>query len=81
MSAGGWVDRCMTQGVVGIMKLISKGISTWRANVEGVPEEELRERGVLDPKVLPNYPYRDDVLPLHSIIKKYVTTVLLHHYG
>lgn len=71
----------MTQGVKGIVTLIAKGIKSWRADVHGVPEAEMRERGVLDPNVLPNYPYRDDVLPLHAIIKKYVTTVLEHHYG
>jgi len=70
----------MTQGVIGIFTVISRSIETWRADVHGIPEQELKDRGVLDPKILPNFPYRDDMLPLHQIIVKYVTTVLEHHY-
>uniref|UniRef100_A0A6A7FU73 Lipoxygenase n=1 Tax=Hirondellea gigas TaxID=1518452 RepID=A0A6A7FU73_9CRUS len=80
VSLGGWVDRCMTQGVKGIFTLISLAVSSWQADKDGVPEEELRQRGVLDPKILPNYPYRDDIIPLYAALKKYVTTVLEHHY-
>ena len=36
---------------------------------------------VLDPKVLPNYPYRDDALLMHDAIKTYVTTIVKHYYG
>ncbi|XP_018018498.1 allene oxide synthase-lipoxygenase protein, partial [Hyalella azteca] len=80
VSIGGWVDCCMTQGVSGIFSLIAKSVSSWRADVQGIPTEEMKARGVLDREVLPFYPYRDDAVPLYAAIERYVTKVLQHHY-
>ncbi|KAF2355694.1 PLAT/LH2 domain [Trinorchestia longiramus] len=80
VSIGGWVDCCMTQGVTGILALIARSVKSWRADLHGIPQEEMKARGVLDPNVLPFYPYRDDAVSLHYAIEKYVTKVLNHHY-
>lgn len=81
VSPGGWVDNCMTQGVKGIFELMKRGFDRWRFDREGQVEKELEARGVLDPEILPYYPYRDDAIPLYKVIKKYVNTVVKHHYG
>lgn len=81
VAPGGWVDICMTQGVQGIFELMKRGFDRWRFDREGQVEKELESRGVLDPEVLPYYPYRDDAIPLYNVIKKYVRTVVTHHYG
>ncbi|XP_045132504.1 allene oxide synthase-lipoxygenase protein-like isoform X6 [Portunus trituberculatus] len=80
VAPGGWVDMCMTQGVQGIFELMKRGFDRWRFDREGQVEKELESRGVLDPDVLPYYPYRDDAIPLYNVIKKYVRTVVTHHY-
>ncbi|KAK8746648.1 hypothetical protein OTU49_017121, partial [Cherax quadricarinatus] len=80
VSPGGWVDVCMTQGVKGIFELMKRGFDRWRFDREGQIEKELEARGVLDTDILPYYPYRDDGVPLYNAIKKYVTTVVTHHY-
>ena len=36
---------------------------------------------VLDPKFLPQFPFRDDALLLHNSIKDYVSKVLNIYYG
>ncbi|XP_042240589.1 polyunsaturated fatty acid 5-lipoxygenase-like isoform X1 [Homarus americanus] len=80
VAPGGWVDNCMTQGVTGIFNLMKRGFDRWRFDREGQVEKELEARGVLDKTILPYYPYRDDAIPLYNVIKKYVTTVVKHHY-
>ncbi|KAK3873952.1 hypothetical protein Pcinc_021076 [Petrolisthes cinctipes] len=80
ISPGGWVDNCMTQGVKGIFELMRRGFDRWKFDREGQVEKELEARGVLDPNILPYYPYRDDAVPLYNVIKKYVSTVVSHVY-
>ncbi|CAB3371080.1 Hypothetical predicted protein [Cloeon dipterum] len=81
ISPGGWVDSGMIVGRAGMFKLISRGFRRWRLDVHGDVEKELESRGVLDPKVLPYYPYRDDAVPLFKIIKNYVRKVVMHYYN
>jgi arachidonate 5-lipoxygenase len=54
---------------------------TWDLKVDGNLEKQIEARGVLDPKILPYYPYRDDAVPLYKIIRKYVTNVVKYFYG
>lgn len=49
--------------------------------MDGNVKNQIEVRGVLDSKVLPYYPYRDDALCLYEIIKKYVTKVVKYFYG
>jgi len=53
----------------------------WNLEVNGDVETEIRSRGVLDPEILPYYPYREDAVPLFKIIKKYVSQVVNYYYG
>jgi hypothetical protein len=50
-------------------------------NIDGNVEKQIEKRGVLDPKVLPHYPYRDDAVPLYNAIKEYVQKVINFFYG
>lgn len=36
---------------------------------------------MLDPAILPNYPYRDDAIAIFDAIEEYVSTVVNHFYG
>ena len=81
MNPGGWVDECMTQGVEGIFELMIRGFDQWTFDKHSCPESNLKSRGVLDPEILPYYPYRDDAIPLHNAIKNYVRKVVEHYYG
>ncbi|XP_042864130.1 allene oxide synthase-lipoxygenase protein-like isoform X2 [Penaeus japonicus] len=80
VSPGGWVDNCMTQGLEGIFEHMRRGFERWSFEREGQVEKELEARGVLDKDILPYYPYRDDAIPLYNAIKKYVGTIVRHHY-
>ena len=50
-------------------------------DVQGNFQKELDTRGVLDPRTLPNYAYRDDGLLIHKAIDAYVKKILRHYYG
>ncbi len=81
ISEGGWTDQVMTIGHVGMMEIIRRVWPNWRLDVHGNLPNDLENRGVADPEVLPNYYYRDDALLLWSAIKKYVSAVVNGHYG
>jgi hypothetical protein len=53
----------------------------WTVDEDGNMEKELKKRGVLDPAILPHYPYRDDGVPLYRLIREYVTKVVNFFYG
>jgi hypothetical protein len=53
----------------------------WRLDEDGNVEREIEKRGVLDPAILPYYPYRDDGVPLYRLIREYVTKVVKFFYG
>ena len=53
----------------------------WRLDVQGNYQKELESRGVLDPKALPNYAYRDDGGEVYRAIDTYVKKLLRHYYG
>lgn len=80
VSPGGWVDKTMTVGRVGTFELLVKGYKKWRMDVQGLVPRELESRNVLDPEILPNYPYRDEALPLYHAIRRYVEKVVRHFY-
>uniref|UniRef100_A0A1W7RAZ7 Arachidonate 15-lipoxygenase B n=1 Tax=Hadrurus spadix TaxID=141984 RepID=A0A1W7RAZ7_9SCOR len=80
ISPGGWVDKTMSVGTAGMFQLIAKGLDTWSLDVDGTIPESIRKRGVLDPAILPNYPYRDNAIAIWDAIKRYVTKVVTHFY-
>ncbi|KAJ8045410.1 Arachidonate 5-lipoxygenase [Holothuria leucospilota] len=77
---GGWVDKCLTVGRVGMFNLIKMEMQKWRMDVQGNLPKDLEERGVENADALPNYYYRDDALLLWDAIKEYVMDVVIGHY-
>ncbi|XP_033743197.1 allene oxide synthase-lipoxygenase protein-like [Pecten maximus] len=80
VSPGGWVDKAMSIGRLGMFEIVRRETSKWRMDVEGTLPKDLESRGVLDENVLPGYYYREDALPLYSIIRKYVGDYLALYY-
>eukprot|EP00057_Strongylocentrotus_purpuratus_P032780 XP_788809.2 PREDICTED: arachidonate 5-lipoxygenase [Strongylocentrotus purpuratus] len=80
LSPGEFTDINMTIGSVGMADIIKRSFSTWRLDIEGSLPTDLLVRGVSDPEVLPNYPYRDDALILREAIYDYVKEVVDLHY-
>lgn len=44
------------------------------------PPREFSDRGVLDARVLPEYPYREDILPYWDALQRFAEQVLGFHY-
>ncbi|KFA92169.1 lipoxygenase family protein [Archangium violaceum] len=77
LDAGGVFDDFIATGgpARGHIKLGKKGYSQWKL-LDNKPRLDFERRGVLDPAVLPYYPYRDDTLPLWDALEEYVGGVL-----
>ncbi|XP_072174570.1 polyunsaturated fatty acid 5-lipoxygenase-like [Diadema setosum] len=80
INEGGWVDRAMVIGRIGLFEIIKRTWATWRLDVQGSLLGDLEERGVADPEVLPNYHYRDDALLMRGAIFDYVKRVIDYVY-
>ncbi|KAH9509993.1 hypothetical protein Btru_044798 [Bulinus truncatus] len=80
VSDGGWVDRTMNYGNKGMYALVVKKYTDWRLDVDGTLPEDLKRRGLNDPKVLPNFHYRDDAILIYNAISKYVHDYLALYY-
>ncbi|XP_044181127.1 polyunsaturated fatty acid lipoxygenase ALOX15B-like isoform X3 [Acropora millepora] len=80
LAPGSWIDNTTSLGAKGTVELIAFGWSEWRMDVQGTLPQDLEERGVLDPSVLPDYPYRDDGLLLYEAIYRYVSSVIEARY-
>ncbi|XP_071803307.1 allene oxide synthase-lipoxygenase protein-like [Asterias amurensis] len=80
INPGGSVDENMNIGQVGFISITERVFPTWRLNVEGSLPADLRNRGVEDPDVLPNYYYRDDAILLYEAIMEYVEYVVNKRY-
>jgi arachidonate 5-lipoxygenase len=63
----------------GHIKLGQKGFQRWKL-ADNNPRLDFERRGVLDPAILPDYPYRDDALPLWDALQEYVGGVLAPFY-
>ncbi|HYH95880.1 lipoxygenase family protein [Hyalangium sp.] len=81
LAEGGVFDDFIATGGPdkGHLELGKKGFQRWKLT-DNDPRRDLERRGVLDPAVLPYYPYRDDALPLWDAIEEYVGGVLGHFY-
>ncbi|EDV26833.1 uncharacterized protein TRIADDRAFT_63720 [Trichoplax adhaerens] len=80
LAPDGWIDTTMTAGRDGVLDIIAHQFKVWRLNVEGTLPEEIKARKLDDPKILPDYPYRDDGLLVWNCIKNYVAGVVNGHY-
>lgn len=81
LAEGGVFDDFIATGGPdkGHLQLGKKGYQRWKLS-DNKPRPDLERRGVLDPAVLPYYPYRDDALPLWDAFEEYVGGVLRHFY-
>jgi hypothetical protein len=81
LAEGGVFDDFIATGGPdkGHVQLGQEGFRRWTL-ADNKPRLDLERRGVLDPAVLPYYPYRDDALPLWDAIEEYVRGVLGHFY-
>ncbi|XP_074658773.1 allene oxide synthase-lipoxygenase protein-like [Tubulanus polymorphus] len=80
VSPGGWIDKTMTIGRIGLFEIIVKAWSNWRLDIHGDLPNELKMREVEDAKYLPNYHYREDALLCYEAIKEYVTEIIDVYY-
>ena len=72
INPGGWVDRSLLMGRAGMFNIIKRNYARWNIHTDGNIEKSFAERGVLDKKTLPVYPYRDDSLLVWHAICEYV---------
>ncbi|XP_029647282.1 allene oxide synthase-lipoxygenase protein isoform X1 [Octopus sinensis] len=79
-SPGGWIDKTMTIQSGGLVELFHKGLQRWDFYRDGIPANDFANRKVDDPKVLPNYYFRDDSLALYNSIYKYVSSYIDIYY-
>jgi hypothetical protein len=81
LDEGGVFDDFIATGGPGKghLKLGQKGFRRWKLT-DNKPRQDCERRGVLDPEVLPYYPYRDDALPIWDAFEEYVSGVLGHFY-
>ncbi|KAK7096851.1 polyunsaturated fatty acid 5-lipoxygenase-like isoform X2 [Littorina saxatilis] len=80
VSENGWVDNTMNFGIKGMFELIRRGMNMWRLDTHGTLPEDLKQRGLDDPKVLPCYHFRDDALLHYTAINKYVKSYVDLYY-
>lgn len=67
----------LSSGHVTLMKKYYKNSGTWHSY--DLPQV-LKERGVDDPKKLPNFHYREDALKLWAAIEEFVYEILSVYY-
>ena len=81
VSEGGWVDKVMHIGRIGMFNIIDHNWAQWNIKENGNVPKDLKARGVDDTDALPNYHYRDDALLMWEAISKYVSEVVNGVYG
>lgn len=81
LAEGGVFDDFIATGGPdkGHVALGKKGFRVWKL-ADTKPRVDFERRGVLDPAILPYYPYRDDALALWDALEEYVAGVLNHFY-
>ena len=76
----GFVPKIMNLGSTGMVELIGRKNKTWRMDVEGTLPNDLKDRGVDDETLLPNYHYRSDAMEIYNAIFAYVQKYLALYY-
>jgi len=80
VSAGGTVDSLLAGTIETARALSVHGVKTYNFDEAMLPVA-LKKRGVDDPKLLPEYPYRDDALLVWEAIATWVKNYLFVYYG
>jgi arachidonate 15-lipoxygenase len=76
INPGGPVDLNFYTKVDDLLKITKDAFATWDLRKHGSIEEDLRDRGLDDPDLLPFFPYRDQGLPIYRAIKDFVESYL-----
>ncbi|WP_414541413.1 lipoxygenase family protein [Nostoc sp. CCY0012] len=79
IAPGGGVDRLLASTVDNSRVLAVRGLQTYPFNQAMLPQQ-LKQRGVEDPNLLPVYPYRDDALLVWDAIHQWVSDYLSLYY-
>lgn len=80
LDKGGFFDKSMAVGVVGGLELIARHRERWRFNVEGTLPNDLKNRGLDDPALIPQYYFRQDAVDVYEAIHKYVNNYVNLYY-
>lgn len=79
IAPGGGVDRLLASTIDTSRVLAVLGLQTYGFNQAMLPQQ-LKQRGVDDPNLLPVYPYRDDALLVWDAIHQWVSDYLSLYY-
>jgi arachidonate 15-lipoxygenase len=74
------VDDIMSGSIAAIKRLAGENVTS-RSFQDLLPPRALRLRGVEDPELLPEYPYRDDALRLWEALHAWVSSYLRIYYA
>ncbi|XP_071947769.1 polyunsaturated fatty acid 5-lipoxygenase-like [Antedon mediterranea] len=78
---GGAFDRLFKMGLKGSIQLMKGHFqNNWRFDRDSMYPEQIKSRGLENPKILPKYYYRDDALLYWEAIMKYVGAIVNAHY-
>ncbi len=80
IAPGGQVDQMLGGSLAESLAVLKKGLTRFRPDL-ATPRRELFLRGVLDWRSLPEFPYRDDVLPVWDAIHEFVSSYVRLYYG
>ncbi|MDB9316333.1 lipoxygenase family protein [Nodularia spumigena] len=79
IAPGGGVDRLLSSTIDNSRILAVRGLQSYSFNEAMLPNQ-LKQRGVDDPELLPVYPYRDDALLIWNAIHQWVSDYLSLYY-
>ena len=72
---GGIIDQIFSVGGAGKVELFKRSGSAYRVQWTNI-KENLKERGVGDPEMLPGYYYREDGLKVWNALEEYVSDII-----
>ena len=79
INAGGTIDSLLAGTITSSRALSVQGVKTYNFD-EAILPVALKKRGVDDPNLLPDYPYRDDALLVWDAISTWVKSYLSIYY-
>ncbi len=79
VSPGGGVDTLLMPTIGDTVRISAQGLRSFDFNAAALPEQLCR-RGVADPDLIADYPYRDDGLLIWRAIENWVRNYVEHHY-
>lgn len=81
IASGGGVDKLLSSSIDQSRVFAVQGAQSHLLNVKASTlQENLKERGVDDASLLPDYPYRDDALLLWSAIEEWISNYINYYY-